>query len=67
MSPAVAHASQPKWSYRLGFGSSPVLVSTPRRARPQLGEVIVVQGHRWRVYDWIKTTAETTLFVEAIS
>jgi len=66
-SPAPERVSQPRWSYRLGFGCSPIAVSTPKRARPRLGEIIVAQGQRWRVYDWIKTTAETTLFVEALS
>jgi len=54
------------WSYRLGFGHAPLATRRPKRGRPQLGETLVAQGHRWLVYDWIGGPTELTLFVERL-
>jgi hypothetical protein len=65
-SPGPPPTSKARWNYRRGFGALPIATSAPKQERPRLGEIIVVDGQPWCVYDWIKSSAETTLFVEAI-
>lgn len=54
------------WAYRVGFGGTPLLTCRASRDRPRLGEVIAARGRRWRVYDWVASRREVTLFVEQV-